>query len=359
RLKSNDFGKLPNCTADATHCPENDSGLTSSITYTDERDGDHNYLVDESTGAVTAPKGGFDSLQLDTASGQHTLTFRNGVKYRFEVPSGNLKTTPDVVARLKYIDNAWGDRLTLAYDANGRLSTVADNLGVSGRTGLVFTYDANGRLKDVSDWSARKWSYGFDAAGNLIHKTNPLNEVLTYTYWPDARHLLNEIVQPLARDGLPVKTAFKYYQNGRAFSQTDSFGLGDTLDYDLYRKRTRVTNSRGGVREYAYDANGGLIQLTEPDGGILLFDNQGDAIRSKKYDALGYATTYSYRADKAFTGASDNFGNVSRERDALGNNIDTTYGALDQIASVKDKRGTVSTTTYAASTTATAQTCGD
>jgi YD repeat-containing protein len=46
----------------------------------------------------------------------------------------SLKTTPNVTARLKYIDNAWGDRLTLAYDANGRLSTVTDNLGISGRT---------------------------------------------------------------------------------------------------------------------------------------------------------------------------------------------------------------------------------
>jgi len=27
-------------------------------------------------------------------------------------------------------------------------------------------------------------------------------------------------------------------------------------------------------------------RLAEPDGGVLLFENQGDAIRSKKYDAM-------------------------------------------------------------------------
>ena len=61
-----------------------------------------------------------------------------------------------------------------------------------------------------------------------------------------------------------------------------------------------------------------MTKLIEPDGGVLLFENQNDAIRSKKYDALGYATTYSYRNDKAFTGVSDANGNVTREQDALG-----------------------------------------
>jgi hypothetical protein len=121
---------------------------------------------------------------------------------------------------------------------------------------------------------------------------------------------------------------------------------GDTLDYDLYRKRTRVTDALGGVRDYAYDANGALIQLNEPDGGVLLFENQADGLRYKKFDALGYATTYSYRADKAFTGASDQFGNVTREQDALEGTVDTSYGPLDQIATTKDKRGTTRTTTF-------------
>lgn len=348
RLKSNDFGDCPNCTS--TQKPENGNSKTSSITYTDERGGEQNFLVNESTFAVTAPKGVYDTLTLDSPSaGQHTLTFRNGVKYVFEAPAGTLKTTPNVVARLKYIDNAWGDRLTLTYDANGRLSTVTDNLGISGRSGVAFTYDANGRLKDVSDWAARKWSFAYDASGNLQTLTNPLAQVLTYGY--DApKHLLTGISKQLQRDGKAVQTKFKYYENGRTFQQTNSFDVGDTLDYDLYRKSTRVTDASGYVREYFYDDNGRMTKLIEPDGGVLLFENQGDAIRSKKYDALGYATTYSYRADKAFAGTSDQFGNVTREQDALNRTVDMTYGPLDQVATAKDKRGTTSTTTFATST---------
>lgn len=348
RLKSNDFGSCPNCTS--AQKPENGNAKTSSITYTDERGGEQSYLVNETSFAVSSPKGVYDTLALDTPSaGLHTLTFRNGVKYIFETPSGNLKTTPNVVARLKYIDNAWGDRLTLAYDANGRLSAITDNLGIAGRTGMALTYHADGRLKDVGDWTGRKWTYAYDASGNLQSMVNPLSQTLTYGY--DApRHLLTSIAKPVQRGGKTVETRFKYYENGRTFQQTDSYGFGDTLDYDLYRKSTRVTGPRGGVREYFYDDNGRMTKLVEPDGAVLLFENQGDAIRSKKYDGLGYATTYSYRSDKAFTGTSDAFGNVTREQDALNRTIDTTYGPLDQEATVKSKRGHVVTNTYGTAT---------
>ncbi len=348
RLKSNDFGDCPNCTS--AQRPENANAKTSSITYTDERGGEQNYLVNETSFAVSSPKGIYDTLTLDSPSpGQHTLTFRNGVRYIFETPTGNLRTAPNVVARLRFIDNAWGDRLSLSYDPSGRLAGIADNLGIAGRTGITLTYDANNRLKDVSDWTARKWSFAYDTSGNLTSKTNALAEVTAYAY-ETARHLLTTITKPIARDGKPVQTKFKYYENGRTFQQTNSFDVGDTLDYDLYRKSTRVTDARGNVREYHYDENGRMTKLVEPNGAVLLFENQGDAIRSKKFDALGYATTYSYRADRALTGSSDVFGNVTREVDALGRTVDMAYGPLDQVSATTDKRGGITTTLFATST---------
>ncbi|WP_081733733.1 RHS repeat-associated core domain-containing protein [Methylomonas sp. 11b] len=345
RLESNDFGICPNC--NSIQKSENANNKTSSITYTDERGGEQNFLVNETSYAVTTPKGVYDTLTLDSAAGQHTLTFRNGTKYTFETVSGNLKTTPNLTARLKFIDNSWGDRLTLTYDANGRLSTVTDNLGISGRSGLVFTYYADNHLKDITDWTGRQWRYNFSGS-DLTGKTNPLNQVVSYTY--QAGHLLHEIVQPLQRNSQTVKTTFNYYQNGRAFNYHNALNHTETLDYDLYRKTTRVTDPRGGIRRYSYDADGRMTKLEEADGGLLLFENQSDGIRNKKYDALGYATQYSYRLDKALSGASDTGGNVSREQDALNQTVDTTYGPYDQVATVKDKRGTVITTSFYTST---------
>ena len=344
RLRANDYGRCPDCTN--AQAPENGNGQVASITYTDERGGDHTWLVNESSHAVSAPQGEFDNLTLDSpAVGQHTLTFRNGVKYVFETPGGSLKTAPGTVARLKQIADPWGNELNVTYDTHGRLNTVADNLGVSGRTGITFTYHIDGRIKDVSDWTGRFWRFAYDASGNLRSMTNPLLQVLGYTY--DApRHLLTHITKPLTRGGRLVQTRFSYYENGRTFQQTDSFEAGDTLDYDLFRKTTRITGPRGGVRDYEYDSAGRLLQLIEADGGRHNFTSSTDGLRDSKTDPLGYPTRYSYRADKSFGGASDTFGNVTREQDALNQTVDTTYGPFDQIASVKDKRGNVIATSF-------------
>ncbi len=365
KLKSNDWGDCPDCAAGtgAGKRPENGNGVTASVTYIDERGGEHLYLVNETSKAVTAPQGEFDSLSFDSPSaGYHTLTFRNGVKYVFQtVGSSILKNTPGVSARLARIEDSYGNVLNLTYNASGQLTQVRDNLNIATRTGLTLAYFANGRLKSVTDWTGRQWQYSYDSNGNLDFARNPLNQKIDYSYQEGGAgpHDLTEVILPELRNGQPVKTAFQYYRTGRAFSQKNALNQGETLQYDLYRRSTRVTDARGAVRIHGYNANGALIRLEEPDGGVLLFANQNDGLRYQKYDALGYATNYSYRSDRSFGSASDNGGNVSRERDALNHDIDTDYGLYDQVTAVKDKNGHSRRTVYATTTTATASLCGD
>jgi YD repeat-containing protein len=148
KLKSNPYGICPDCNAtqgDPVQAALNINGKTNSITYTDERGGDHNYLVNSTTLAVTPPQGEFDNLAFDTpVAGQHTLTFRNGTKYVFQsltstgaiqIAAGVMQGTPGVSTRLIQIADPYGNQLNFTYDATGRLSNIADNLAVSGRTG--------------------------------------------------------------------------------------------------------------------------------------------------------------------------------------------------------------------------------
>ena len=191
RLKSNDYGICPNCTS--IQNPENGNSKTSSLTYTDERGGDHNYLVNESTLTVTPPAGEFDQLVLNqgiatpgaplvASSGHYTVVFRNGTRYEFQnVTSCNLAVAINCTARLLHIDDAAGNMLTFNYDASGRLSTVTDNIG-AGRTVLTFGYDAiTNRLLSVTDLASRVWQYGYDTTGNMISVTNPIPATLNYT----------------------------------------------------------------------------------------------------------------------------------------------------------------------------------
>jgi RHS repeat-associated protein len=359
-LKSNHYGQYPNCTNNPTLCAENADNITSSITYTDERGGDHNYLVSGST--VTRPTGEFDTLALDTpVAGQHTLTFRNGNKYIFEtVGASSIKTTPNVKARLKQIADPWGNQLNFTYySGNGKLWKVEDNFGVSGRS-LVFVYDGSNHLSSITDWTGRVWSYVVDASPNLASYKGPeplstpgaKNMVYTYVASTSGEvpHNLQSFERPLLRNGVKVKTTFTYYQNGRTFNDYDGMGNKEILDYDLFRSITRITDPRGGVRDYYYDKNGALLQLTQADGSIQKFDNNAiDGLRYSKTDGLGYVTKYSYRSDFTFGTATNTNGNVTLEQDPLGRTIFTTYGPFDQVASVKDKRGnTISTTFYSA-----------
>ena len=347
KLISNDYGPCPNCSC--TQASLNCDGKTDSITYVDERGGQHNYLVNSSTYAVTPPTGEFDTLALDSPStGYYTLTFRNGVKYVFQ--GTNLKTTPGKTATLSSIQDPYGNQLNFTY-TSGNLTSVTDNLGISGRTGLVLTYYASNQLKDITDWSGRKWSYVYDTYGNLASVTNPLQKIIKYSYNPASTHNLSLVTLPEVRSGTPVTTSYSYYQNGKTFQDADALGNTETLDFDLYRKITRVTDPRGFIRQYEYDQNGLMTKMTEADNGILMFGNNlTDLLRNQKTDALGYATKYSYRNDHTTTGSSDTGGNVTQEQDPLSNTLQYTYGVYDQVATAKDKDGNTRTMAYYSTT---------
>ncbi len=351
RLRANDYGAHPN--TPVSEAPANGDGVSSSITYVDERGGEHNYVLsDEGNGRLTAqaPATRFETLALDRPSvGWHTLAFRNGVRYVFDAQGGDIKV-PGQTARLARIEDPYGNGLTMRYDAQGRLAQVSDNLALAGRTGLSFAYDGQGRLGTVSDWSGRSWTYGYDAQGRLTSMRNPLGDTVRYGYEGEG-HLLASITWPEPRAGGVERTRFAYYRNRRAFHYVNALGETETLDYDLYRKRTRVTHPRGFVRAYFYNGEGVLTKLTEPDGAVRLFAHTADGLRYEKTDGLGYSTGYSYRRDRGIDGrASDTGGNVSLERDALGQTVEYDYGVHDQLTRVVDKNAGVRQRHYYANT---------
>lgn len=359
KLVSNDHGKYPNY--DGNYAPENKNAKTSSITFIDERGGESNFLLNDSstTSQPTSPRASFETLVLNSpASNQHTLTFSNGVKYIFDSQGQNMRV-PAKVARLLRIEDPYGNQLNFGYDSSGRLTSVRDNANISSRTGLTLVYYTSGtnvnRLRYLRDWTGRQWEYIY-AGEKLTQVRNPAGNSMEYTY-VDGTHLLKDIIHPQVRDGKKKKMTFGYYENGQAYNYIDQLGNEESLIYDLFRRRTRVTNPRNLITEHYYDQNGALIKLVEPDNGILLFENNEDGLRYLKYDAMGSRTRYSYNTDRTLTGAASNTkGLVTREQDAMGKNVDYDYDAnnFNQIKKVTDKNGnTVTNSYYTATNTST------
>ena len=355
RLVANDHTQQPNA-SDPT--PSN----VSSITYVDERGGEALFGISGSgpiSGRnVVKPRGKFEELDLDEPNQTYVLRFRNEVEYVFA--DADLAVV-GAVARLKKIREPHGAELSFTYHpTTGNLISITDNLGIAGRTGLVLEYWPDNRLRTIRDWTSREWNFTYDSSGNLESITNPLLETTTYEYAPAATHNLTAVVLPEDRNGAApggrVRTNYAYYRNGKAFRNFDSYGSGETVDYDLYRKRTRVTDPRGFVRSHVYDRDGQLTKLEEPDGGVLLFKHTAaDGLRFQKRDALGYATNYSYNAVGTIAGCDQTGtvdcqatagGNIIVEQDALLGETRYSYGLMDQVTVARDKRGNVTTRTY-------------
>ena len=400
-LVSNDFGACPNCTA--AQAPQNFDGVTSSITYTDERGGQTSFLETPTTTSgvttysVTNPLSVFNTMTISTPSNGNQLVilaFRNGAQYLFNVTGGDIGVTPNLTARLTTIKNQWGDQLNINYDSSNRISTITDNQNISGRNGLTFNYkNGDNHITSINDWAGRTWAYTYSNSylatytnPTPIPSPNPNNyQNVTYYFYSNSPlitstpsqlyytnfstgagyGLLQYVIKPQLRNNYLVYTVFNYYQNGRVINYADGMSDTEILDYDLFRQNTRVTDPRNNVREYDYDTYGFMTKMIEPDGGILYFASQNDSLRACKTDALGYATLYSYNQNQSlytytntnYTGCtvsssntatnSDTGGNVTLEQDALGNSVKTTYSSYyDQVASITDKNGNIVNTSF-------------
>ena len=331
-LEANDYGPSPD---DGN--PIHTDGETSTISFRDERGGELNYLVSSPAWTPQPPPGTFDQLELDTSPGEHTLTFRNGVKYIFEGP--NLRTPGDQ-ARLMRIEDPYGNAFDFSYNGNGELLKVDDGIG----GGMNFLH-AGGKLRVVFDSTSRAVTLGYDVNGNLDSVEDAEGHIRTYTYVPGTSQL-EDVVLPADRDGDgnggDVRTQYTYYRNGRAFGNVNALGQGETLEYDYHEKRTRVTDPRDFVREYKFDRHGLLTKLREPDGAVLLFGNTDDFMRMSKINGLGYETRYSYQLDRSISSApSTSFGNVTLEEDPAGRTTEYDYdfNLFDHVTRVKDWRG--------------------
>lgn len=273
RLIARDHGREPGSGA-----AENDDGLVSSIVYVNERGGESVFGVsgapaEPSTWVVDDPRGVFDTLDLDGAPASYRIVFRNGTEYVF---GGADLSEVGAVARLERIRDPYGDVLTLGYD-NGRLTSVTDDLGVPGRTGLAFEYHADGRLSRVSDWVGRSWTFGYDAAGNLRSVVDPLGEATWYDYGEGSGD-----PSLMVRNIATVMT-------GRALAVTDINGDGDI---DL------IVGDEGGLSRvtlYTNDGSGAFSPVQVSPNG------KGVQVGAADFDGDGRVDIVAHRTDVGFS----------------------------------------------------------
>lgn len=301
--------------------------------------------------------------QLTWTSGDSTWSYVEGSSRRTERYANHADgTLPGRLIELVEgrSDGVTPTRWAVVYDASNRISEIRANDGSSTGDALVFGYDGSGRLSSVSTREngvvRGQVEYTCDAQGRLASvlvdltpqdgggdrdtwdATTAANNDgylfrTTYTY-VDATSL--RISQVLQSDG--TLASYTYDGNGRVLTATrgdsnanDADGVGETVTYAYGAGSTTVTDSLNRAWTYAYDAGGQLTSVTAP-----AVSGQSD-VTSYTYDAAGNLTQA-----KTVRGAAtlsqldyqyDANGNVLWQWDALGNALQRTYSASQQVLS--------------------------
>ncbi len=200
----------------------------------------------------------------------------------------SVKYTPtkfDEVGRVKRLESLdkFGNKNVqiFDYDAVGRVTRYADN-----NSDYVYTYDMLGNITEVKDRkNFTTTSYAYDNAGNVISKTTPSGDVISYVYKLDN---LTEIKYPR----IPSANVTNIYGNkNSSYGRRNRVALSynsSVVDEYFYNQQGNVAKVRRTmivpngkiltyVTEFKYDTWGRLLEMIYPDGEILTysFNNAG------------------------------------------------------------------------------------
>jgi RHS repeat-associated protein len=265
--------------------------------------------------------------------------------------------------------NPDGDTTTSTYDANGNLLTSTDPLGKT----TTYTYNSLNEVTSKEDPLGNTTTYGYDGDGNLLDMTDPDGYTTTYAHAGTAHP--GDITSVTDPDG--HVTSYTYDADGDAAtsSVSPSATVTDTTDYaynadgERYCTVSPVQVAAGvtcpaagsaakpGATVTAYDADGEITSVTDPDGNVTRDTYNADGEAATMTDAAGHVTTYAYDGDgqqvketepggSVLTTSYDADGNVTSQVNAAGKATTYAYDALGRVASTTTPLGAVTTYGY-------------
>lgn len=238
-------------------------------------------------------------------------------------------TAYDALGRVRFYEDADGNKTETTYDSFDRPSTVTDAKGSQ-----TAHYDAaTGLLTELTDSAAGTFTAAYDADGNLVKRGLPDGLTAETTYDPagEAVHLT-------------------YTKSSYCGSSCTWFDFG--LEKSIYGKILSEEGTQG-TNTYSYDRAGRLIEAQEtPSGGSCTTRNYG---YDKDFNRLSMTTVASTMGSGCGTGSSteqkysydkadhllgtglvyDSFGRITKlpAADAGGQELTTGYFSTNMVAS--------------------------
>lgn len=306
-----------------------------------------------------------------TEDGGATLTITNG-QYRLKEANGIVSLFGSD-GKLSYVEDPNGNRITLEYTSN-RLTNLVHTNGDS----LTLAYNAQGRISQITDSTGQVTSYSYDASGgNLLSVTTPQGTT-SYTYDTGDVAAKKYSLSSVTSD-LGYQRTFEYDDQGRLIKEFSN-GEAETLTYsydstgsvtitdNTGASQTILLDDRGnggqirGVNNqnllFSYDADGNLIGATLPNGGQTAYSYDKSGNLTNQTNLLSQDVKFTYDANfNQLTGFTDPKGNkVGYSYDANSNLTKITYAddsnqqfsvdAAGNITSYVNRRGNTIQYTY-------------
>jgi len=222
----------------------------------------------------------------------------------------DMVETYDASGRLMSIADRAGLTQTLVYAASGTLTSVTDPFGRQ----LNFSYDAQNRLTQMVDPSGATYGYAYDVNNNLVSVTYPDGGIRKYVY--ENASYPNALTGLIDENGSRYAT-WTYDAQGLAISSSLAGGVqATTLGFNADGSTT-VVDARGASRVHAFAQS--AAGTLRPSGMTASCTNCPTVTNSIAYDTNGY---------------------LSAITDPNGNQVAYTYDARGQLISRTEAVGT-------------------
>ena len=228
-----------------------------------------------------------------------------------------------------------------SYDGAGNRIAETDGRGFTAKS----AYDALNRLETLTDPQGNTLTYTYDLAGNKLSEKNAKGDTVSYAY--DRLNRLKTVTDAYDR----VVSGRVYDANGNVTKETDAQGYssgsddagryGTVYTYDLAGRLTSRTTPEAAAQgkisaKYEYNQYGEMTRQTDALGSSITYEYSAGGYLAKVTDALGAAVKYSY----------DKLGNKLSMTDGRGKLTRYAYTALGALKSVTNAENKAQTYRY-------------
>ena len=334
------------------------TGAAVQTTVTDARNHATVYQLDGAGRLIqtTNALGQKMTIGWDAQNDVTSIAEDNGARttWTYDPATGYPLTKKDALADK---NNTTAETYTYQTSLSGHIADVTDKTTAGGRH-WHFTYDTKGNLATVQEpngtqaGSGYVTTYAYDALGQLQTLTDANNHTTRYSGYDSSGY------PGITTDPLGNQTTVVYGSRGEVTSTTDPLGHTSTQNFDVFLRPmdSRVPKDQAAAVYLTtpapvYDANDNVTQRTGPNGAMATATYDADDRVTATTLPQDTATTPVRRTTYTYDGVGNRLtvtsadGNVSGA--AAGSYTTTTgYDAVDQPITVTDAAGHIVTTGY-------------